>query len=86
MSSADGRLGRYVIHLPVTAADLPGACRLARGLGRSLSWLPEIDTAGAEVSEEDNQAVRHPVFCDRLLENAVAARCGLAAEHAGACR
>jgi hypothetical protein len=85
VTSTDGRLGRYVIHLPVTASDLAGACRLARGLGRSLSFLPEIDTAGAEVSEEDNQAVRHQVFCDRRIDRAPA-RCGLAAEHSGECR
>jgi hypothetical protein len=85
VTSADGRLGRYVIHLPVTASDLPSACRLARGLGRSLSFLPEIDTAGAEVSEEDNQAVRHQVFCDRMIDRA-SDRCGMSAEHSGECR
>lgn len=37
---------RYVIHLPVVAADLPAAQRLARVIGRWMSVLPMTDPGG----------------------------------------
>ena len=52
-------------------------------LGRSITFLPDVDAFEAEVSEEDNQGVRHQVFCNRLL--ARNRRCELKAEHAGDC-
>lgn len=74
---------RYVIHLPVIAASLDSAKRFGRTIGRSLSFLPEIDGAEATVSEEDAQGVRHRVFCDRLLDGR--RRCALPADHDGDC-
>ncbi|MGW4463094.1 hypothetical protein [Micromonospora sp. NPDC004704] len=85
MTTADAHSNRYVIHLPVTAPDLPGALNLARVLARSVSFLPQIDSTGAEVSEEDNQNARHQVFCDRPTEGE-RRRCGKAAAHSGECR
>ncbi|MFI6758758.1 hypothetical protein ACIBF5_06385 [Micromonospora sp. NPDC050417] len=84
MTSANGHLGRYVIHLPVTAVDLPGALALARVLTRSVGWLTQIDSTGVELSEEDNQNVRHQLFCDRRVEN-TPRRCGRATGHDGGC-
>ncbi|MFK3981342.1 hypothetical protein ACI2K4_13310 [Micromonospora sp. NPDC050397] len=84
MTSTDGRLGRYVIHLPVTAVDLTGALALGRVLARSVGWLTQIDANGTELSEEDNQNVRHQLFCDRRLDGS-SRRCGRAAGHGGGC-
>jgi hypothetical protein len=74
---------RYVIHLPVLAANLSSARRFARAVGRSLAFLPEVDAGEATVSEEDDQGVRHRAFCDRLL--AGRRRCALSADHGGHC-
>ncbi|MEO3745972.1 hypothetical protein [Plantactinospora sp. B5E13] len=73
---------RYVIHLPVVAADLARARVLARTAARALSFLA-VDARETTVSEEDNQGVHHRVFCDRLLADG--RRCALRAEHATGC-
>ncbi|MEV4481706.1 hypothetical protein [Micromonospora coxensis] len=74
---------RYVIHLPVVAADLPAAQRLARVAGRWLLVLPKTDPGEITVSLEDHQNVRHRVFCDLLMPGG--RRCLLRADHDGAC-
>jgi hypothetical protein len=74
---------RYVIHLPVVAADLSAAIRLARVVARSMTFLPQTDLRETTVSEEDNQGVRHRVFCDLLLPGG--RRCLLRADHDGPC-
>lgn len=75
--------GRYVVHLPVLATDLPGAIRFARVITRALSFLADVDRAETTVSEEDAQGVRHRVFCDRLLGGR--RRCTRPADHDGDC-
>ncbi|MCM0675009.1 hypothetical protein NCC78_09950 [Micromonospora phytophila] len=74
---------RFVVHLPVLAADLDAAKRFARAITRSLSFLPDVDPAETTVSEEDAQFVRHRVFCDSLLGDG--RRCPRPADHDGAC-
>ncbi|MFE9694164.1 hypothetical protein [Micromonospora sp. NPDC005806] len=74
---------RYVIHLPVTAADLARAKIFARTAGRSLAFLAAVDLGGITVSTEDNQCVRHWVFCDRKLDGG--RRCVLRADHETPC-
>jgi hypothetical protein len=74
---------RFVVHLPVTSTSLNAALKLARTLGRSITFLPDVDAFEAEVFEEDNQGVRHQVFCNRL--QARGRRCELKAEHSGDC-
>ncbi|MFY1593634.1 hypothetical protein [Micromonospora sp. WMMD737] len=74
---------RYVIHLPVAAADLPAAQRLARVISRWLLVLPQADPGESTVSEEDNQHVRHRVFCDLRMPGG--RRCLLRAAHDGPC-
>ncbi|MEU9510197.1 hypothetical protein AB0D32_28400 [Micromonospora sp. NPDC048170] len=74
---------RYVVHLPVIAADLPAAQRLARVIGRWLTVLPMTDPGETTVSMEDEQHVRHRVFCDLLLPGG--RRCLLRADHDGPC-
>lgn len=80
----DGEVPRFVVHLAVVTADLSGAANLARALVRSLAFMPEIDGGETTVSEEDNQGVRHRVFCDRLLPDR--RRCAMRHAHAGRCR
>ncbi|MEU5788041.1 hypothetical protein ABZ754_09955 [Micromonospora purpureochromogenes] len=75
--------GRFVVHLPVVAADLPAALRLARAITRALGFLPGMDGGGTTVSAEDAQGVRHWVFCDRLLGGG--RRCPRPAGHDGPC-
>jgi hypothetical protein len=75
---------RFVIHLPVEATDLAAAKRLARVVARSMSVLRQVDPGETSVSEEDNQGVRHRVFCDLLLPGG--RRCLLWADHDGPCR
>ncbi|MFR9777952.1 hypothetical protein ACL02O_18100 [Micromonospora sp. MS34] len=75
--------GRYVIHLPVRAADLARAKMLGRTAGRSLAFLAAVDLGGISVSTEDNQCVRHWVFCDRKLDGG--RRCVLRADHEAPC-
>ncbi|MEV6373581.1 hypothetical protein AB0L90_10120 [Micromonospora musae] len=74
---------RYVIHLPVVAADLMAAQRLARVVGRWMTVLPMMDPGEMTVSEEDQQFLRHRVFCDQLMPGG--RRCLLRAEHDGEC-
>ena len=75
---------RYVVHLPFTATSLETAKLFARTAGRSLAFLSQIDVPETTVSEEDNQGVRHRVFCDRLLDGG--RRCVLRAEHTDECK
>jgi hypothetical protein len=75
--------GRYVIHLPVIAADLPAAQRLARVVGRWMTVLPMTDPGELTVSAEDEQLVRHRVFCDLRLPSG--RRCVLRDGHDGEC-
>ncbi|MET8318482.1 hypothetical protein [Micromonospora sp. NPDC005189] len=74
---------RYVIHLPVAAADLPAAQRLARVIGRWMAVLPMADPGEITVSEEDQQFLRHRVFCDLRLPGG--RRCLLRDGHDGDC-
>jgi hypothetical protein len=69
---------RYVIHLAVVAAGLPGAKQLARTLAGSLALLPDFDPGETTVPEEDNH---HQVFCDRQLDGH--RRCARRADHHG---
>ncbi|WP_231931063.1 hypothetical protein [Micromonospora coriariae] len=78
----DGR-ERFVVHLPVTAVDLPAALRRARVITRALGFLADVDRAETTVSEEDAQCVRHRVFCDNLLDGR--RRCPRPAAHDGPC-
>lgn len=75
--------GGYVVHLPVRTRNLTVAMRLARALARSLGFLPEFEPGGTTVSREDEQGVRHRVFCDRRLAGGV--RCLLRPDHRGPC-
>jgi hypothetical protein len=74
---------RYVIHLPVLAADLGGAVRLARVVARWAGVLSSADPGETTVSAEDEQGVRHRVFCDRRLPGG--RRCLLRDDHDGPC-
>ncbi|GAB3055479.1 hypothetical protein [Micromonospora schwarzwaldensis] len=75
--------GRYVIHLPVRASDLARAKMLGRTAGRSLGFLAVVELGGITVSTEDDQGVRHWVFCDRKLDGG--RRCVLRADHVTPC-
>ncbi|MGW1059829.1 hypothetical protein [Micromonospora rubida] len=72
-----------MIHLPVAVADLAEALRFAYTLARSLASLPQVEAAGATVSAEDAQHVRHWVFCDRIMPDR--RRCAHRADHEGPC-
>jgi hypothetical protein len=74
---------RYVIHLPVLAPDLGGAVRLARVVARWAGVLSSADPGETTVSAEDEQGVRHRVFCDVRLPGG--RRCVLRADHDGPC-
>ncbi|MEH1015268.1 hypothetical protein V6U90_19405 [Micromonospora sp. CPCC 206060] len=74
---------RFVIHLPVTAADLAAAQRLARVVARWTRVLPQTDPGETTVSAEDAQGVRHRVFCAARLPGG--RRCVLRADHDGPC-
>ncbi|SBT47329.1 hypothetical protein [Micromonospora auratinigra] len=74
---------RFVIHLPVAAADLTGAVRLARVVARWAGVLSTADPGETTVSAEDEQGVRHRVFCDLRLPGG--RRCLLRADHHGPC-
>ncbi|MEV4117841.1 hypothetical protein [Micromonospora sp. NPDC049645] len=76
---------RWVIHLPVTAPDLLRARIFARTAARVLARLSaRVEPGGVTVSAEDQQGVRHWVFCDRPLPHG-RGRCALAADHTSAC-
>ncbi|GGL90608.1 MULTISPECIES: hypothetical protein [Micromonospora] len=77
------RVGRYVIHLPVVATDLVRARILARTAVRALAFLTQVDPGETTVSAEDEQGVRHRVFCDRRLDRG--RRCVLRADHQTPC-
>lgn len=74
---------RFVVHLPVVATDLAGALRFARSITRAVSFLADVDRAEATVSAEDEQGVRHRVYCDRRLGGG--RRCPQPARHPGDC-
>jgi hypothetical protein len=74
---------RFVVHLPVVAADLPAALCLARAITRALGFLPAVDGGGTTVSVEDAQSVRHWLYCDRLLDGG--RRCPRPPDHDGPC-
>ncbi|MEU7713437.1 hypothetical protein AB0B03_15930 [Micromonospora chalcea] len=74
---------RFVVHLPVLAADLDGARGFARAICRALGFLADVERAGATVSREDEQSVRHWVWCDRPRDGG--RRCARAADHDGDC-
>ncbi|MEV0805942.1 hypothetical protein [Micromonospora sp. NPDC050200] len=74
---------RFVVHLPVLAADLAGAVRLARAVARWASLLSPADPGETTVSAEDEQGVRHRVFCDLRMPGG--RRCLLRADHDGPC-
>ncbi|MEV4465729.1 hypothetical protein AB0J51_19160 [Micromonospora echinofusca] len=74
---------RWVVHLPVVAHDLLAAQRLARVVAHWTHVLPQTDPAGTTVSAEDDQNVRHWVFCDRRLSSGL--RCLLWPDHDGEC-
>ncbi|MBW4705286.1 MULTISPECIES: hypothetical protein [Micromonospora] len=75
--------GRWVAHLPFTAADLPAAHRFAAALARSVTFLSQVDAGEATVSAEDEQGVRHRVFCDLPLPGGP--RCVRRVDHDGPC-
>lgn len=74
---------RYVVHVPFTAPDETSARQFGRMLARTLGRFPQVDTAEATVSAEDNQGVQSRLFCDRLLTGG--RRCVLRAEHEVPC-
>ncbi|WP_030271674.1 hypothetical protein [Micromonospora globosa] len=74
---------RWVIHLPVVVNDLLSAQRLARVVAYWTHVLPQTEPGGTTVSAEDDQNVRHWVFCDRLLPGGQ--RCLLRPGHDGEC-
>ncbi|MFI7608052.1 hypothetical protein ACIBTV_23315 [Micromonospora sp. NPDC049366] len=74
---------RFVIHLPLVAAGLRAAQRLARVVGRWITVLPMMDPGEMTVSEEDQQFLRHRVFCDLRMPGG--RRCLLPADHDGEC-
>ncbi|MFB9236293.1 hypothetical protein ACFFWC_12155 [Plantactinospora siamensis] len=74
---------RYVIHLPVVVRDVEAARRLARVVARWTAILPQTDPGETTVSAEDDQGVRHRVFCDARLPGG--RRCVLPADHDGNC-
>ncbi|MGX7675570.1 hypothetical protein [Plantactinospora sp. DSM 117369] len=75
---------RFVLHLPFTATSLDAAKLFARTAGRSLAFLSQLDVPETTLSEEDNQGVRHRIFCDRLLSGG-RGRCALRADHPNDC-
>ncbi|MEV6799587.1 hypothetical protein AB0M91_14740 [Micromonospora rifamycinica] len=74
---------RYVVHLTVAADDLPAARLLARAIGRSLAFLPELVLGETTVSEEGTTDPQHQVFCDRPLGGR--RRCIRRVDHQGGC-
>ncbi|MEV4768713.1 hypothetical protein AB0K33_05445 [Micromonospora humida] len=82
MTTATGR-ERFVVHLTVAADDLPAARLLARAIGRSLAFLPELVLGETTVSEEGGSEPQHQVFCDRRLGGR--RRCVRRIDHQGGC-
>ena len=56
---------------------------LARTAARSLAFLAHVDPGETTVSAEDDQGVRHRVFCDNRLDSG--RRCVLRADHETPC-
>ena len=76
---------RWVIHLPVGAPDLMRARIFARTAARVLARLnARVEPGGVTVSTEDQQCVRHWVFCDQPLPGG-GGRCVLPYEHSAPC-
>ncbi|RZU72916.1 hypothetical protein EV384_1305 [Micromonospora kangleipakensis] len=76
---------RWVIHLPITAPDLLRARIFARTAARVLARLSaRVEPGGVTVSAEDQQGVRHWVFCDRPLPDG-RGRCALPVDHTARC-
>ncbi|HEY0698489.1 MAG TPA: hypothetical protein VGD43_11845 [Micromonospora sp.] len=69
--------------MPVVSESLATARLFAWGIARSLRLLAGVDLGETTVSAEDDQEVRHRVFCDALLPGR--GRCGLRAEHRSDC-
>ena len=58
---------RWVVHIPIEAPDEESALLVARECALALNQLtPAADGLSAEVSREDHQSQRLPVFCNRL--------------------
>ncbi len=74
---------RFVAHLPFAANDLFEAKQYARMLARTLESLPEVDAAGATVSEEGDPSIHYQLICDRRLDDG--RRCMLRADHQTPC-
>ncbi|MGY0002486.1 hypothetical protein [Micromonospora sp. I033] len=72
-----------VVHVPIVAADLTAAQRLARVVARWMLVLPQVEAGGTTVSAEDDQNLRHWVFCDSPMPGG--RRCLLRAGHDGRC-
>ncbi|WBB82426.1 hypothetical protein O7606_16505 [Micromonospora sp. WMMD882] len=78
------RQQRWVIHVPVVVPDLHRARLFARTATRALALLTaRVDAGEVTVSTEDDQGVRHRVFCDRRLPGG--GRCGLPTDHGVPC-
>jgi hypothetical protein len=56
----------WVIHLPTTLSTIDAATALTSALRDSLGHITVLDFGGVTLSEEDNQRVRHHVYCNRL--------------------
>ncbi|WTZ06513.1 hypothetical protein OG767_29510 [Micromonospora sp. NBC_01392] len=63
--------------------DLTSARLLARAIGRSSAFLPELVLGETTVSEEGAPDAQHQVFCDRRLGGR--RRCVRRADHPGGC-
>ncbi|WBB78975.1 hypothetical protein O7606_22715 [Micromonospora sp. WMMD882] len=74
---------RYLVQLPVTAADLDVAARVARVVARSLGFHHLVECDDATVAAVEDPAVRHAAFCPRRLPNG--RRCLLRPGHDGPC-
>lgn len=74
---------RFVVHLTVAADDLTAARLLARAIGRSLAFLPELVLGETTVTEEGATDPQHQVFCDRRLGGR--RRCVRRVDHQGGC-
>ncbi|GIJ23475.1 hypothetical protein [Micromonospora lutea] len=76
---------RWMIHVPVSAPDLLRARIFARTAARVLARLnARVEPGGVNVSLEDQQNVRHWVFCDQPLPDG-GGRCVLPYEHNAPC-
>ncbi|TDC54293.1 hypothetical protein E1258_23930 [Micromonospora sp. KC207] len=82
MTAATGR-ERYVVHLTVAADDLPAARLLARAIGRSLAFPPELVLGETTVPREGAPDAQHQIFCDRRLGGR--RRCVRRVDHPGGC-